>query len=416
VSELRCKRCDDPYEREQSTADTPGARGLYCSQECAESHRRQGKAEYSRWAKRQRSGNPFAEDGDEDNPDKLFADDIRARRRELLVEKAAREQAENRGEPGIRDGLLTRDQLAELPKPEWLIQGILARHSYAVLSGRRSTYKSFLALDWALSLATKRPWQGRSTERVRTLYVVGEGAFGLDQRVTAWERAWQLEVDPDWFVTYPQAVNLFKGGRVGELVQIIQDDDFGLVVFDTLRRMTSGADANSERDMGPVVDRIERVKRATAGGSVLLVAHTDKGNNGTRGSSVIEDDADIVWRTDLDEEGRLKLRCSKMKDAPDGAVLDLRGRAAHGAVIIEAGTDDAGQPSTESQIKVLDTLRFNFPDGAYGGALRRVSGLTERTFYRAVAELMRAGHIAKSGSVRSPFYTLSPSVTATNDA
>lgn len=316
---------------------------------------------------------------------------------------------------GIKAGLLTRDMLADLPQPEWLVEGILTRHAYAVLAGRRSTYKSFVALDWMLSLATGRTWQGRDTQQVRCLYVVGEGANGLEQRVSAWEQAWGIEVDPDWFVTYPKAINLFKGHQVGELVDVVSDGKFGLVGFDTLRRMSSGADANQERDMGPVIDNLERVKRATEDGSVLVVAHTDAANTKTRGSTAIEDDAEIVWRTDRDDGGNLELSCSKMKDAPDGAVVRLRAKPSHGSLIIEAtgGTSSAEQPSMESQIKVLDALRFSFIGGAPSGKLLAASGLPDRTFYRAITALVQAGHVANTGTDKRPHYVITERVTAT---
>lgn len=419
-----CGICGDEYDRDDSDAKDPDK---FCEQECEriDEHDKRVKATLDmliecphceeRYNADERVAHelvcparPLGNISKEEVEEEAHRQGVREAAKKLRAEADGEE-----AEPTIslRAGLLTRDRLADLPKPDWMIDRILTRHAYAVLAGRRSTYKSFLALDWGLSLATARPWQGRTSQRARVLYVVGEGAYGLEQRVAAWEQAWGIDVDPDWFVVYPAAINLFKGGRVGELVQIVGEDQYGLVIFDTLRRMSSGADANHERDMGLVVDRLDRVKRATDNGSVLMVAHTDKGNNGTRGSSAIEDDADIVWRTEVDE-GLLKLSCSKMKDAPDGAVLDLQAKPSHGSIIIEAGTD-TGQPSTESQIRLLDALRFSFPGGAHGGKLLAASGLPERTYYRVVAELVRAGHLVNTGTKHRPFYEVTQRITAT---
>src|SRR5271166_6366919 len=43
------------------------------------------------------------------------------------------------------------DQLDELPAPEPLIEGVLSRHAYGIICGRDATFKTFIALDWALS-------------------------------------------------------------------------------------------------------------------------------------------------------------------------------------------------------------------------------------------------------------------------
>jgi hypothetical protein len=50
-----------------------------------------------------------------------------------------------------------------------------------------------LFVDWAASVATVRPWQGRKTVKRRVLYVVGEGAFGFKGRAAAWETGWDTQ-------------------------------------------------------------------------------------------------------------------------------------------------------------------------------------------------------------------------------
>ena len=52
-----------------------------------------------------------------------------------------------------------------------------------------------------------------------------------------------------------------------------------LVVIDTLARSSAAGEANSATDMAQVLRRIDALKIAADGGTVLLVAHTDKGDN-----------------------------------------------------------------------------------------------------------------------------------------
>lgn len=295
---------------------------------------------------------------------------------------------------------LDADELEDLPVPEPLIEGVLMRHSYAILRGRDGTLKSFTALDWALCLATGKRWQARDVEQVRVLYIAGEGAYGLAARMKAWEYAWRTPIDPEFFTVRKSAVNLYKGGpALTDLLTRMPDYQFGLVVIDTLRRASGGADGNSS-DMGTVVDNIERIKNATANGSVLVIAHTDKGDNDSRGYSGIEDDADIVWSAKR-EEGVLTLKNTKMKDGPDGLEIVLKAIPTLDSLVLgnhrpEApGTDDL----TASEERVMDAMRTTFAlTGATANELIDTTGLARSTFYRVRGQLLKSGQLVATGS------------------
>ncbi len=57
--------------------------------------------------------------------------------------------------------LVTPQGMKQLPRPEWQVDGVLHRNTLALLAGPEGTFKSFVALDLALSIAGGRPWQGR---------------------------------------------------------------------------------------------------------------------------------------------------------------------------------------------------------------------------------------------------------------
>jgi hypothetical protein len=84
---------------------------------------------------------------------------VDAQARWLEIQHAAKERVKTKLAGPAKDDAgeyLSRAELGDLPRPAPLIEGVLNRHSYAILRGRDGTYKSFLALDWALSLATGR--------------------------------------------------------------------------------------------------------------------------------------------------------------------------------------------------------------------------------------------------------------------
>ena len=84
---------------------------------------------------------------------------------------------------------MARSELSRIPPSRYVIEGV--KVAGAVVSiGNTGTYKSFTELGMALCVATGRQWLGHSVEQGRVLFIIGEGASGLDQRVRAWEEAW----------------------------------------------------------------------------------------------------------------------------------------------------------------------------------------------------------------------------------
>lgn len=219
--------------------------------------------------------------------------------------------------PRLATLLLTRNALKNLPDPEPLIDDVLDLGTTALLYGKWGTYKSFIALDWAASVATGRAWQGRPTKKMKVLYIAAEGAFGFKGRTDAWERGWHTQVADDDLHILPQPVNLARSIEVGELQALIQWNGYGFVVIDTLARSMVGGDENSAQDCGLVVDALIRLRHATPDGRgvVLGVHHTGKDAKTFRGSSVFEAGADTVYST-TQEGVMVVLNREKRKDGP----------------------------------------------------------------------------------------------------
>lgn len=324
---------------------------------------------------------------------------------QILEDAKAWIRAEKVKATAFDDYYLDRAGLLNLPAPEPLIERVLPRHAYAILRGRDHSFKSFVAVDWACCLATGKPWQGHPAEPTRVLYVAGEGAHGLAARVAAWEYAWSRLVPPEMLTVRRTALNLHQPGPAFDhLLTHVETGHYGLVIVDTLRRVSGAADGNSS-EMGTVIDNLDRIKQATDGGTVLTVAHTDKGDHDTRGYSGIEDDADVVWAAKRDEMF-LTLELTKMKDGPDGRTLHLEATRTLTSLTLNGIDGPAQVNTTETQLKILDTLRELFPDGTTGAELLTTSGLAKATFYRGIKDLLAAGHVVNTGTKRSKFYEL----------
>ena len=300
--------------------------------------------------------------------------------------------------------ILDRAALADLPRMEPFIDGVLYLSSVAVLAGTWGSCKSFIALDWALSAATGRDWMGRRVKQTRVLYIVAEGAYGIDDRVTAWEFQWATNVPPDAFHVYPEAVQLSSPSQVTELCQVVTDGGYGLVVVDTLSKCMVGMDENSAKDMSIAVDALYRVQRAMPSGTVLVVHHTGKDKTTIRGSSALEGGVDTVYQTEGDATC-VQVRRTKNKYGPVPDIYTLRlethpEHLASGAMVSTRAADMTG-----SADKLMSVFVSAFSaTGASKAQLREAAEMPPATFHRAVNALVGAGLLVNTGSDSRPFY------------
>lgn len=243
---------------------------------------------------------------------------------------------------------------------------------------------------------------------MNVLYVAGEGAHGLRKRVQAWEAHHGATIPSGALTILPRAVDLFSGAEVDVLMKVVEERRIGLVVFDTLRRMSGRAKEN-ESDMGVVVSNIDRVKEATEHGSVVVVAHTNKDDKDSRGYSGIEDDADIVWAMKRDEDEEVvNATLKKMKDGVDGLTVTLRPQAAAESIVLTPAQTGSGiSAGGRAEVSIVEAL-----DASHGMAdptgpqLQDAAGLNRTTFYRALKDLKRRGVVESLGKGKDTRYRL----------
>lgn len=309
--------------------------------------------------------------------------------------------------PVYADAILTRSALRNLPDPQPLIGNVLDQGTTALLYGRWGTAKSFIALDWAASVGTGRNWQGRPTQQRRALYVAGEGAFGFKGRIDAWEQGWHTSIGDDDMGILPFPVNLTRPLEVGNLAALIDWGGYHFVVLDTLARCMVGADENSAKDTGIVIDAMVRLlARTPAGrGVVLGVHHAGKDGKTLRGSSAFEGAADTVYFTSRDG-GTITLDREKRKDGPefDRHTLKLDLIEGTGSAVLGVDRSADMTPRTE---QLLSAFLSHFKvTGASKAELRLVAEMAPSTFHRALSDLVESGRLVNVGTDKRPFYKL----------
>jgi hypothetical protein len=303
-------------------------------------------------------------------------------------------------------------KLGQLPKPSPLIEGIIFRNTINWLGGKPGHYKSIAALDWSCCIATDLPWHGHSVTAGNVLYVVAEGAHGMDQRRQAWEHVNGRTVPAGRLSFLPVAVQLWKGDDTAAVAQLANDLDPILIVLDTQSRVTVGAEENSSRDMGRFVDSLEQLRSATSA-CLLTLHHEPRNAEHLRGSSAMEGAATTIMRVSLD--GRVvTLNCTKQKDAAAVAAINLLpetvplGDSPDSSSVAYSHEPVRGSDLTgDSEALVLKVLRESFESsGASATQLLKASGLTEPTFYRARTSLVNKGLIINTGTKQRSCYIL----------
>lgn len=286
--------------------------------------------------------------------------------------------------------LLDLDGLRKLRPPSWLVRGQLVEDGLNLLYGAPGAGKSFLALDWSLSIATGQPWLDQPVKEGTVVYVAGEGAVGLRSRIEAWVE-FHNTPNIDRFKTWPVPVNLWSGDTAALESKLKRlPDSPVLLVIDTVARCMPGGDENDTADMTLVVDTVDRLRRRY-GMAALLVHHPRKGSDEPRGSSVLNGAVDTSRLLKVDGKVRM-LTARKTKDWLDppatGFALEPLGRS---AVIRPRTVRDGSGRLEEEDEQILATVRKRFRTVWVSSAdLLDASGMGRTAFYEALKRLTKA--------------------------
>jgi len=310
----------------------------------------------------------------------------------------------------IRSKLMSTSDLRTIPPPEPLIDGWLYLDSVAMLYGPSGVGKSFIAIDFAMTVGSQRQWwNSNAVTNGTVLYVIAEGAAGVGMRTHAWETHHDQTGAVTWL---PHAVNIYDAGWADALAEVITELRPRLVVIDTFARSIVGADENSARDIGQAVANLDRLRLA-AGSCVLIVHHSGKDiNNGGRGSSALKGALDTEIELTGDST-RMRLKNSKQKNAVEAAVqwFKLVG-CEQSAVVVQAGAETGDDELSEGALATLELLDSIQLDGGVSPAIWRETaveaGIPKPSFYRHVKRLVVSQFVENVGTDKRPAYRVIP--------
>lgn len=211
---------------------------------------------------------------------------------------------------------------------DWLLDRYLPRGSLATLFGEPGSFKTTVALDWALHIAAGRPWNGYAVRQGSVFYVAGEGHAGITNRMQAWKLHNREFADLPLFIA-ENAVSLddlrAASDMAAEMEQWVAEvgDAPALIVIDTLARNMEG-DENAQRDMNRFVRHVGTLQ-SRFGAAVLVLHHTGYGNKDReRGASALRAAVDASYLLERHKGAfAVTLTAKKMKDSSEPHPLRL---------------------------------------------------------------------------------------------
>ena len=320
--------------------------------------------------------------------------------------------------------LLDTPALLALPEPEWLIDGIIHQQEMGVLYGPPNVGKSFVALDWALSVASGVPWVGTyATHRTPVLYMAGEGGASLQKRVDAWLLS-HPGADPLVFfqcrprpILDPTAIEDLRGAMQGYMVYEDQAPGFepGLIVVDTLSQFMGGGDENGP-EMAEFVATLRYLSQDQES-AVLIVHHTNKGGVQERGHTALRGNVDVMFSVSgkkADNQlSSIEILNDKQRDDACCKPIAVSVSSCNRSLTLSLRKTELLPPTaialTSESLKKLLLVTGSIEDSSQEiwelADWRLESGMPERTFYHNLHILLKLKLIRKAGRGK---YQLTP--------
>jgi hypothetical protein len=235
--------------------------------------------------------------------------------------------------------------LSNPTRPRWLIRDVLEEAVVALMAGPRGSYKSFVAMHWAMTIVA---------EGSPVLVISAEGS-GLDRRIRAWLAKHFPMADRAVLPLY--AIEQRIDFNSAEAMQLLVEEIEALqikpvfIVIDTLSKNSGALDENSNSEVKAFIGRLDTELRRRYNASILLVHHTGHIEKGrARGASALEADTDaayIITRTP--GQHVVSVSRERFKDSADLGPLIYK------ADIVDLGEcDDDGKPVTSLALVPAD--------------------------------------------------------------
>lgn len=271
----------------------------------------------------------------------------------------------------------------------WLIRDVLERSVIALLAGKRGSFKSFIAMDWALRTAL---------DGGDVLLISAEGA-GLDRRFLAALKTHAPDTDPKSLPFYAIERRIDFNSADGIAAVLEEINRLGikpvLIIIDTLSKNSGGLDENDNREVKQFIGGLDSNIRRPLDATILIVAHTGHGDQSrARGASALEADTDAAYIVTKASDELVTVSRERFKDNAELSPL------AYSVAVVELDhTDDLGQPVTSCALIATESTMEAAKPELRGKAQRQLLAALRATDSKGPWTLAAIREIAKKAGM-----------------
>jgi hypothetical protein len=272
------------------------------------------------------------------------------------------------------NGFLTLEEALLIPEKVWMIDQIIGKHDIGVIYGASGLGKTFITLDLIMSACTGTKFAGSFDvkDKLNVAYCAGEGKSGIPARLSAVIKKHEInpkELTNFTLVTWAPQLFLTEEKSAKEFIERwkLNGKQLDLVVIDTFHTATNGAEENSTRDMGLILQSCKMITEAL-NCAIILIHHSEKTGVKERGNISLRCGSDLMIQVVKE-----KMVCSKLKDGEHWHDIAFQLKAMKG--LTSCSVDWLGK--AESKKKEPENMSTVKEDKSEASAIKKVLNLFE---------------------------------------
>lgn len=210
------------------------------------------------------------------------------------------------------------------PEPARLVEGLIHRGGKVMLGGGSKSFKTWVLIDLALSVATGTPWWGMRTARGRVLFVNFElQTWSFERRVRAIAEAKKIGEAENFVSWHLRGHSRDLAELIPQFLTQVAGSKFDMIILDPIYKCLGDRDENANGEVSALLNEIEALAvRSEA--AVVFGHHFSKGNQAAKdardrvsGAGAWTRDPDTVLTlTPHEEEGHFTVESVLRDQAP----------------------------------------------------------------------------------------------------
>lgn len=303
------------------------------------------------------------------------------------------------------------DTVSKLKPMKWLIDDILVENSLFYDFGESGHYKTFVAIDRSLCVASGIDYHGHKVKQGNVFYICGEGQQQIGRRIAAWHIKHKTMAKDIPFFIGKTPTQLMDPNAIYDVRKAVDrmSKEYGnpaMICIDTLARNFGDGDESSTRDMNTVISNIDQAFGNDF--SIGLTHHTGhKEKHRARGSYALHGAADSAFKITFNQSQQIIIECIKQKDAKpalpmlfERKIIKLRIRDVYEESYILKLVDEGENISALTNIKTqkvsrkmqnaIKTLKNMYSNGGKYTVSDWANTCVEQDIYAKTSNLYRA--------------------------